>query len=157
MTPAQYPEQRFRYRQTDPVWGKRLLGDTKSTMTRFGCVVTSTAYIISRWRVKDLTPGDWLTWLNTHIGFSADLLLWKKVDEFSKGKLVYTTDATNRSYTMRNVFVMGTNRALFSHWVVELSGGLMFDPLDGNIKDLSSYSPILDAAKKINRRYFLKK
>lgn len=126
-------------------------------MSRYGCVVTSTAYILSRFYVKDITPGEWLTWLNSHNGFSGDLLLWKKVDEYTKGKLVYTTDKNNKSYTMRNVWVMGANRAMYSHWVVELSGGYMLDPLDGNIKSINAYPPVLDSKKQIVQRYFLRK
>lgn len=126
-------------------------------MTKFGCVVTSVAYVISRWQGKDFTPGQWLAWLNTHNGFVGDLLKWEKVNEYTKNKLVYTTNKNNKSYTLRNVWVMGANRAMFSHWVVRLAGGYIFDPLTGNVLPESKYPPVWGANRQPVERHYLRK
>jgi hypothetical protein len=145
MTPSQYPFKKYRYSQRDPRWANRTLGSSGLRMKDFGCVVTCLAYILSRFLGRDITPGDLLTWLNRHNGFTpGGLIYWTKIEEFTNGGLRYTTNPIGRTYTLLNVPF-----GRYSHFINELRAGLCLDSWDAKIKVRSEAFP-----KLFGKRYF---
>ena len=141
-----YPEQRFRHRQdgtchvgAHPRYGTIRLGVSERTMASDGCLVTCCAYLMSRFYGRDVDPGDLVTYLNQVDGFTDEnhvsgsgLLIWKKftantTDAYPDGALRYS-NRYDKTYTIRAV-IFGK----IVHWVVELRGGLAFDPWTGDI------------------------
>ena len=70
------------WKQGDSRWGSLNLGSSKSTMKGAGCAVTSVAIAISCSgtqinNVAAFNPGTLVTHMNTHSGFSGDLINWR--------------------------------------------------------------------------------
>lgn len=134
--------ERWMHSQNAAAWKNLKLGTSPLTMGTVGCVVTGTAYLLSRFRGHDVTPGDWLRWINAVGGFTTTgLFEWWPLAENTKdvhpqGGLFYQgTKKQGARYTGRWV-----RFGHISHFVIELrnpTNGLndiIFDPWDGKVK-----------------------
>jgi hypothetical protein len=63
------------YRQGDPQWGSRRLGNS-SSLASAGCAMTATSMAVSKISGKVINPGEMDQYLDTHGGYSGNALNW---------------------------------------------------------------------------------
>ncbi len=63
------------YRQGDPRWGGRILGDD-STISSAGCALTSTAMVLSKLSGRKIDPGELDRYLDRNHGYAGDAIEW---------------------------------------------------------------------------------
>lgn len=119
----------YMHSQRDPNCSQIRLGSSHATMGGFGCYVVACAYLASRVLGRDVQPLELVTWLNAHGGFKPDgSLIWKKIEEFTGGKLrMFTTNpllSFGKAFTTRLVSYAGT-----SHMVVEMTNKVSSVPV----------------------------
>lgn len=120
------------YSQRDARWANHELNGSGLRMGEYGCVVTACAYDISRALGYEVLPVTFLDWLNDHQGFTGGgLLYWKKVDEYTKGRLRYTTSPFLKRFTL----VQGA-MGRYLHWVAMVPNKLVFDPWTGTLRTI---------------------
>jgi hypothetical protein len=122
--------------QRDPRWASLLLGTSGLTVGSQGCVVTCCSYDLTRAIGRDITPAELVPWLNTHGGFTNGLLYWRKIDEFSKGKLRYWALPVGKRFTLiRGQFK--PNDRWFQHWIALIPGtGMCMEPWRGQFRKI---------------------
>jgi len=64
------------YKQGDPQWGGRALGNASRTISSAGCAMTATAMAISKISGKNIDPGQLDAYLDKHGGYSGNNLIW---------------------------------------------------------------------------------
>lgn len=150
-------DEKYMHAQNHPLWGGDVMGRSGQTLRAKGCFIDCLTYIRSRKENKDYGLREQNKAMGVAGGYnSAGDTLWDVVKRIMRLSIFKTKPAVGRVFTMRNVWVRGRNNAVFSHWVVELAGGLMFDPLQagGNfVHKLDFYPPVFIRAGVINRRY----
>jgi GH24 family phage-related lysozyme (muramidase) len=70
------------FRQGDPAWGGRILGDN-NTIAQAGCAMTATAMALSKISGKVITPGQLDSWLDKNGGYSGDGLNWGRAAQMA--------------------------------------------------------------------------
>lgn len=149
-----YPEQ-WMFAQNDERWQNIQLGISGLTVGSDGCFATCITYLWSRKDKKEHTPTEFVGKANEIKGFTSIGLLNHSAVNNVTGLQVLTTRPLIGRFTMRNVLVQGKHGA-FGHWVVELKGGLMYDPLriGGQlVKKIDAFPPLRDSRNNIIRRY----
>lgn len=129
----------YMHGQNDWRWAYRNLTPYSRNMKAIGCALTSLAYIISRHDKKDLLPGTFLDWIAQKAKdakykdymTSDGRVYWNAVDKFTAGTLVNCGSA-EKKYTLVEVY-WGPLR----HWMVELKGGLVFNPYGYKVEKLN--------------------
>lgn len=154
-------DEKFMQEQNHPLWRNDRMRPSTATLGAKGCFIDCARYGASRLFNKLIpiketnqkmgaTPG----------GYTANGdASWDAIRKVLGIKISATRPTGVPVVTMRNVWVRGINNAMFSHWVVELSGGLMMDPLKagGNfVHKIDFYPPVFIKAGVINRRYISK-
>jgi hypothetical protein len=125
--------------QTDLRWSWKQIALSGRSMRDIGCAITSLAYMISRFDGIDVTPGALLDYLNVqakHANYSRFLqtdgdVYWNSVDAFTGGHLLNQWNGDGAHYVLTEV-----RWGSFRHWVVNLSGGLCFNPWSGKPEPL---------------------
>ncbi len=130
--------------QRELLWSERLLDGTPGIrMKNFGCAVTATARIVSAVRGFDCTPGDWLTWLQSHQGFApGGRIKWSKVTEYLKSKNYPVVTQTWNPFGAKYV-IWHVNFGPLGHYVNhKAKEKLIIDPWDGMMKKDNVYPRI---------------
>lgn len=70
------------YSQSDPRWGSRGLGTGGNTIKSAGCAMTSTAMCLSKIAGREIPPDELDQYLDTHGGYSGDLLIWARAAQY---------------------------------------------------------------------------
>lgn len=130
------------FSQRDPRWGAKRLGKSNATMAGFGCVVTGTAYILSRFTKHEVGPGNWVDWCNRRNLFTPDgRFYWSAMTLYTKGAMTASKwNPIGAKYTGMWVKFAGQD-----HFVVKLRNPktgkmeLIFDPWDGKVKSIKTY------------------
>jgi len=146
----------FMHAQNQPEWQSKTLGKTSLTIGDYGCFASCVTYCWSRKENKNHEIPDFVDEAGKRDGFNSEgLLSWQTVKEITGLTVTKDRPWFGRVFTMRNVLVAGKDR-VFSHWVVELSGGLMYDPLRKGgsfVHAIDFYPPVRDSKNQIIRRY----
>lgn len=150
-----YPEL-YMHSQLQPEWADVELGHSGKTIGSDGCFISCITYLWSRKENRNHEIPDAVRWMDNVNGFTEDgLLLWDRI-YWITGLVISSKKSLFTKYTMRQVLVPDKNRRLFTHWVVELRGGLMYDPLrtGGNfVHDINFFQPVRDSKNNIVKRY----
>lgn len=117
------------YTQGSEPWGSLLLGSSTCICAQYGCLATDMALALTL-AGYSITPGDFITKMNSMDGFTADgLLIWAKVAECYPQ---FHLDQGNQ-YT----FQEGSMGHL-THWVLKTSG-TVYDPLFGEQREPTGF------------------
>lgn len=132
----------YLYSQRFSAYAEQIIGQPNLKMKDFGCVITATAMILSYFKDKALYPDQWLAWLKSNKGLTADgRLYWNKLCEATFNQLRFSyvnkCDPGETTYTLRQVYFGRMN-----HWVLDslTQAGMIIDPFDGRVKPYSSYN-----------------
>ena len=152
-------DEKFMQEQNHPLWRNDLMKPSKAKLGPKGCFITNVRYAKSRivnkmYGVKEVNQQ-----MSIIVGYTENGdAKWDAVKKvlgltISKAK---PSKAKSAIITMRNVLVRDINNNFTSHWVTELKGGLMYDPLKtgGNfVHRIDFFAPVFAAPGLINRRY----
>lgn len=159
MNPWNYDE-KYMQEQNHPAWKNDRMRPSTATLGLKGCFIDCARYGASRLYNKFIPIAETNRAMGAINGYTKDGdAYWSAIKKVLKIVVSSTKPSGRPVVTMRNVWVRGRNNAMFSHWIVELSGGLMFDPLraGGNfVHKLDFYPPVLSRPGVINRRYLSK-
>ena len=130
----------YYYSQQDPRWADEMLGRSRLTMRRYGCVVTGCAIFLSYYWGKEILPGKLLQWLNDHDGFNADgEILWEKICEFANYQLRYSLSPNPK----KGELTFGIRKVTWAggHWVIDHPrlANKVIDTWDGVVKDYKHF------------------
>lgn len=157
-------DEKYMHEQNHPLWKNTRLGHTTLTIGSDGCFSSDICYILSRKLGKDIGIPETVDKLNANNGYNGSgQLKYEAVKKLFGLTISRSKPWFSRVFIMRNVWVEGRYVApdghvvkhSYSHWVVELAGGLMYDSLrsGGNfVHELGFYRPVM-VGSQINRRY----
>jgi len=133
------------YSQRDSRWSEEKIGDTQSSIGRYGCLITAFGNVI------DKTPSEVNAQLKEVHGYANDLVIWSKVPEafpelkFIKRSNVYNNDDVKTAID-RNKFCLvevdydgKIDSPLDFHWVEFIGNQKLIDPWDGKEKPTNTY------------------
>lgn len=126
--------------QRDSKWKDIKIGETNSTIGRYGCLITAIAI------VTGTTPDVVNARLKEVKGFQDDLVIWSKIPEALPGVEFRKLSSTYDNNVVRAnlpclVRVDGSPIGSSQHWVVYIGNQQMIDPWFGEIKPTSFYVP----------------
>lgn len=154
-------DEKYMQEQNHPLWRNDRMRPSSQTLGKKGCFITCARYAASRIYDKMIPIKETNVKMNAVLGYTIDGD--SKWDGIKKvlGVVVSSTkpNTTKKIITMRNVLARGANNQMFYHWVVELSGGQMMDPLRAGgkfVHPISFYPPVFIKPNVINRRYIVK-
>jgi len=103
-------------RQGDPRWGFKTIGNSKSTLSQYGCTITSIS-MLSDWYKCFKDP----SWLAKNLRFLNDLVIWQSVTEKLCFKFVWRQYGRNDAKILASLKGKNTSCLLQvygRHWVV---------------------------------------
>lgn len=140
-------------KQSDPRWASEKIGNSQSTLARYGCLLTCLS-MLSDWYGTFHTPG----WMARNLSFTSDgRLLWQSIRP--QMRFVYRyykrDDAKIKSilFSKDNAVILEVPAFNAKHWVLVVGfsrwyGFKIADPLDGTTKWLDkSYRHITGFAE----------
>jgi hypothetical protein len=144
--------------QNHPAWQGNQMRPSTATLGQKGCFMDCLRYAKSKLENKMLGLAEANEAMSVARGYTlGGEAIHAKVLEVLKLRISLSKPwFTNRVVTMRNVWVRGKNNVTYSHWITELSGGLMFDPLMAGgqfVHKIDFYVPVLLAGGALNRRF----
>lgn len=152
-------DEKYMQEQNHPAWKNDRMRPSAATLGAKGCFIDCARYAASKLFNKFIPIAETNQKMGAISGYTPDGdAKWDAIRKVL-GVIVSANKPAGNCVTMRNVWVRGKNNAMFSHWVVELSGGLMMDPLraGGNfVHKLDFYPPVFIKAGVVNRRYIRK-
>jgi len=133
--------------QKDSRWANITIGNSTSTISRFGCTITALACLAGT------TPDVVNAFLTAVGGFLVDRIIWKKLNETKLGltfpdngrQYAYNDEAVRRAIEdyggcLVEVDYDGViSTTSDRHWVLYIGNHQLIDPWDGKIKETSSY------------------
>lgn len=147
-------DQKWMHAQTHPLWRNNPMRPSRQTIGAKGCFISCLTYIRSRKENKDYGIPEQVKEMSAHRGFDHNgVTQWDVVRKVMHLTISRIKPRSGRIYIMRNVLVHGANNQLFTHWVVELSGGQMYDPLFAGgqfVRPINFYPPVGN-----NKRYVI--
>jgi hypothetical protein len=147
--------------QNHPAWKNDRMKPSSARLGAKGCFIDCVRYAWSRLNSKMLGLAEANAKMSAINGYTMNGdAKWDAIRK-ALGLIIYNKRPTTSKtiITMRNVLVRGRDNALFSHWVTELRGGLMFDPLRAGgkfVHPITFYSPVFIKPGVINRRWITK-
>lgn len=146
------------YKQTDPRWSSKKLGNGSSTIGQAGCTISCIGYLHNSLTGQNLNPLEVNNLLKLAGAFSNSLVLWSKVQyAFPELKFYY------RDYNYSNPIVWSwinlsprvpvlvenlmPGSVSGRHWRLFLGQGLCYNPLSGKIESTSVYKTLTGAAR----------
>jgi ABC-type bacteriocin/lantibiotic exporter with double-glycine peptidase domain len=142
----------LKLRQGDPKWGAVTIGDTRYTMSRWGCTIT-TLSMLSSYFNRYKTPGQ----LAKEFKFTKDAeIYWQSIKEDIVGyKFTWRFYGAHYSSIDKALLESKDTAVILevdhSHWVLaigKVSHGVykIVDPIDGRVKTTRSYGSITGGA-----------
>lgn len=107
------------YKQCDSQWGNEKLGSGPDTICAAGCAMTSVAMALSC-RGASINPGSLDEWLDSHGGFSGELIIWSAANAFGvisfAGEGQYSFSDLSAAVSRGNMVILNVRGG--SHWVL---------------------------------------
>lgn len=132
------------------------LGTSPYTVADSGCFSAVIVYAGHKLKKFGGTLGQFVEAANQIDGYTIDgLLKWDAIKKLTGLKVSKDKPLWGNYCTMRMVWYPGVKTS-YQHWVMELHGGLMFDPMKkgGNlVHEINFFAPVLNTKKQIERRY----
>lgn len=132
------------YSQRNSLWASILLGNSKYTLSGYGCTITCLACVLN------ITPAEVNTRLKAVSGFDGALVVWYKIKEAFpelawefRGRAY--DDGQVKAAIARNNFCLvevdfdGTERTDDRHWILALPGNKAIDPYTGTVISFDKY------------------
>ena len=151
-----------KYNQNDKRWSSDLLGNTRESLGKIGCLVSSVAMNLSYYNIN-MNPKKLNEVLSNIDGYtSGGWLIWSKLEDVTDGKVeIYFPKLSHATIddllqAKKPVLVKILIRQMIPHWVLIVGKKdneyIIYDPLDSEIPtSISKYNSLIYAIRVLEQ------